>query len=207
MRKNDGMDFIQAVLGNQPDPDSTVEFSPYALDDFRSFYWKVCSQLNASESELLFKLSKSSESDAMSHSNLIGYLGRVWHPDLPRPFEVKAVNEAKKNYLRGLLCGASIDYLEVVSDVFRLIPLDAKQIGNDNFMLFMSKYWKDGSTRTLGDIFQVYDKMGPGTSHSGSYVIHHVNKNDYALVGKRLPENEYKKRLHEWELDVNWDGK
>jgi len=206
MDKNEGMDFIQAVLGNQPSSDPQHLFiNPYTLEDFRNFYDKVCSQLKASESELLFKLSKSSESDLMSHSNLIGSLGRDWHPDLPRPFEVKAVNEAKKNYLRGLLCGASIDYLEVVSDEFRLIPLDAKLIGNDNFMLFMSRYWKDGSARTHDDIFKVYDEMSPGAPHSGSYVTHHVDKNDYALVGKMLPEDEYRKRLHDWELDVNWD--
>ena len=181
-------------------------FSPYTLEDFRSFYRKVCSQLKASESELLFKLSKSSESDSMSHSNLIGYLGQHYHSDLPRPFEEKAVREAKESYIHGLLCGASIDYLEVVSDEFRVIPIDAQLIGADNSMLFISGRKKDGSFRSLGEMHRISEGINTETTHYGGYVSHHVDRNDYALVGKRLPENEYQKRLHEWGLDVSWDG-
>ena len=182
------------------------EWAKYTLDDFRSFYRKVCSQLTVGESELLFKLSKSSENDLISHSNFIGSLGKNWHPELPRPFEETAVEKAKKSYLQGLLCGASIDYLEVVSDDFRLIAADAKIVGKDNVMIFISRYKKDGSERTLGDVIKVGEGIGTEETHSGSFVSHHVDGNDYALVGKRLPEEEYRKRLHEWELDVNWDG-
>lgn len=192
-------------LGEMPDCSSAGDFSPYGLDDFRSFYRKACSQLNARESELLFKLSKSSESDLMTHSNFIGEIGKYGHPDLPRPFEEKAVEEAKKKYLRCLLCGASIDYLEVVSDKFRLIPIDARPIGEDNFMLFISSRKKDGSARSLGEIIKVAEGVGTETAHYGAYVSHHGDRNDYALVGKRLPEAEYRKRLHEWELDKEWD--
>ena len=180
-------------------------FSPYTLEDFRSFYRKICSQLKASESELLFKLSKSSESDTMSHSNLIGYLGQVWHSNLPRPFDEKMVKEAKESYLHGLLCGASMDYLEVVSDEFRVIPIDARLIGDDNSMLFISSRKKDGSVRSLGELIKVAEGIGTETAHYGAYVSHHVDRNDYALVGKRLSEAEYQKRLHEWGLDVSWD--
>jgi len=192
-------------LGEMPDCSSMGECSPYSLDDFRSFYRKICSQLKASESELLFKLSKSSESDLMSHSNLIGYLGKEWHPDLPRPFEEKAVKEAKMRYLHGLLCGASMDNLEVVSDEFRLILLDAQLVGKDEFMLFISSRKKDGSARTLGDVIKVAEGIGTDATRYGAHVSHHVDRNDYALVGKRLPEHEYQKRQHEWGLDKEWD--
>ena len=194
------------VLGDAPVYDSSEFYSPYTLEDFRIFYRKVCSQLKESESDLLYRISKSSENDLISHSNLIGEIGRYGHPNLPRPFEDNAVKEAKKKYLQGLLCGASIDYLEVVSDEFRLVPADTKLIREDNFVLFISRYKKDGSERTLSEVIKVSDGIGNDTTHSGSYFSHHVDRNDYALVGKRLPEDDYRKRLHEWELDVNWDG-
>jgi len=203
-KENGGI--VRFVLGDMPAYDSSEQFSPYTLEDFRSFYRKICSQLKEKESDLLFRLSKSSESDLISHSNLMGSLGKDWHPDLPRPFEENAVKEAKKKYLQGLLCGASIDYMELFSDEFRFIPLDIKLIGKDDTLLFASSHRKDGSARTLGEINRLYNCIAPGEAHSGGFVSHHVDRNDYVLIGKRLPEDEYRKRLHEWELDVNWDG-
>ena len=185
--------------------EASFEFSRYTLEDFRSFYKKVCSQLKQSESDLLFRLSKSSERDFISHSNLIGYLGKDWHQDLPRPFEEKAVKEAKKDYLHGLLCGASMDCLEAVSDEFRLVPADARLVGEDNFMLFISRYKKKSGEQTLGDVIKVAEGIGGDATHYGAYVSHHVDKNNYVLVGKRLPEDEYQRRIHEWGLDVSGD--
>jgi len=194
------MDLVEGIMGNQPDSGQLTFYAPYSLGEFRLFYRKICSQLAPNQSKLLYELCKSSESDLVSHSNLIGSLGKYWHPDLPRPFEENAVKEAKKSYLQGFLCGASLDYLEVISDEFRLVPMVKEEVEDGNFMCFICS-----CGRGLREIIKLAEQLGHEKTHYGSFVTHQVDGKDYVLVGKRLLDYEHRRRLCEWELDKDWD--
>lgn len=157
-----------------------TKWSEYTLADFRAFYPKICAQLASGESKLLYKLVKSSEKSLVSHSNLIGLLGDGFHPDLARPFEKKEVETAKKNYLRKLLCGASLDYLEAVSDEFQLIRANPREVEDGNFMLLLSD-----KEESLGALLSTMGKYGNEKTGYACFVSHSVDGDDYALVGRK----------------------
>ena len=194
------MDLVEGIMGNQPDSGQLTFYAPYSLGEFRLFYRKICSQLTSNQSKLLYELCKSSESDLVSHSNAIGELDAHNKPLVKRPLEEKTFECAKRKYLQGLLCGASLDSLELICDEFRLVKADARLIGNDDVMLFFSS-----RQRSLGDMIKMAERLTTEEMHCGAFVAHHVDRNDYALAGKRLPDDEYRKRLHTWELDRDWD--
>ena len=196
-----GMSLVDEILGNQPvaEPD----YHPYSLEDFREFISKVCSQLSEKDSALMYELFKSSENDMASHSNLIGMSN---HPAMKRPYGEKELREAKESYLHGLLCGVSLEYLEAIADEFSFGLAEKMKIGNNEGILFLSSHTGTGQQRTFDHFFKLQNSLVSEDAHYCGFVSHRVDRNDYALVGKRLPEDEYRKRLHEWGLDVDWDG-
>ncbi|MCX8175482.1 MAG: hypothetical protein N3E51_04730 [Candidatus Micrarchaeota archaeon] len=198
MSEKEGL--LHFILGNQPAAESN--YHSYSLEDFREFYSKVCSQLSEKDSALMYELFKSSENDIASHSNLIGMSN---HPAMKRPYNEKELREAKEDYLHGLLCGISLEYLEAIADEFSFGLAEKMEIGNNECILFLSMFGTK-QQRSFDELFKLQNRLVREDARYCGFVTHRVDGNDYALVGKRLPESEYQKRLHEWGLDKDWDG-